>query len=406
LIQALKIHEKYLWGHDMIADQMVRPWVMVWVCWLASPWLIAAANDGTRLEVVSLTKTEITNGSPSWVFQNSNINSAREGTSSQDLKPTLALTSATNAEFIPKLRGGIGTRGVQSPVQLIVLGVAQDAGFPQAGCQKPCCQAAWENPDLRRMVSCVAVVDRTTGGRWMFDATPDFPEQLRLLEKRFGIADDLRQKNGVGLSGIFLTHAHIGHYTGLMHLGREAIGAQRVETYCMPRMESFLRNNGPWSQLVKLENLKLKELKTGIEIKVGAIQVTPFLVPHRDEYSETVGFLISGPNRRVMFLPDIDKWSRWDQSIEAMIKRVDVAYLDGTFFANGEIPGRDMSQIPHPFIRETINRFAPLDEMERKKVRFIHLNHTNPALQAKNPSAEQIEKAGMRIAVEGEVIDL
>ncbi len=291
-------------------------------------------------------------------------------------------------------------------VQLIVLGIAQDAGYPQAGCKKNCCSPAWKDPKLRRMVSCIAVVDHQTQSRWMFDCTPDFPRQLRLLDQVLPIGDVDPPNSGIGLNGLFLTHAHIGHYAGLVHLGREVIGANGVTTYCMPRMEHFLRNNGPWSQLVELKNIKPKPLQANTEIDLGRVQVMPVLVPHRDEFSETVGFRIVGPNRAVFFLPDIDKWSRWDQSIEGMLNQVDVAFLDGTFFANGEIPGRDMSLIPHPFVFETINRFAPLDETQRKKVRFIHLNHTNPALHSSGDAARQIKRAGMSIAIEGDVIDL
>ncbi len=292
-------------------------------------------------------------------------------------------------------------------VQLVVLGIAQDAGFPQAGCQKSCCEAAWNDPSKRRMVSCVAVVDSQTQRRYLFDCTPNFPDQLRLLDE---IAPARIEANSpitnIGLDGIFLTHAHIGHYTGLMHLGREAMGTSQVPVYGMPRMRQFLKTSGPWSQLVKLNNIELKPITAGTTIRLDRISVTPFLVPHRDEYSETVGFRIDGPHRSALFLPDIDKWSKWDQSIEKMLADVDVAYLDGTFFENGEIPGRDMSLIPHPFVTESINRFSPLDETQRKKVRFIHLNHTNPALTPNSQSAAQVRRAGMKIAVEGESFEL
>lgn len=290
-------------------------------------------------------------------------------------------------------------------VELIVLGIAQDAGFPQAACQKPCCAVAWKDPNARRQVASLGLIDHATGQKWLFDCTPDFPQQLQTLlqhgQKKNGEAD------APLLDGIFLTHGHIGHYSGLIHLGREVMGARQIKTYCMPRMEIFLTRNGPWSQLVKLENIKTMEMTAGMPVKLNdRIEVTPFLVPHRDEFSETVGFKIQGPNQSVLFLPDIDKWSRWDQSIEKMIQSVDVAYLDGTFFENGEIPGRDMALIPHPFVSESIRRFSPLADSERKKIRFIHFNHTNPVLQPKSPATHKINQAGMAIAAEKEIVKL
>ena len=320
------------------------------------------------------------------------------------------------------------------PVELMVLGIAQDAGFPQAGCAKSCCQAAWTDKLLRRNVASIGLIDHETNQRWIFDCSPDFPDQLRMLDQRIRSdqASDRGNHKGVGshakdpktenaqaepnrppakkapnLDGIFLTHAHIGHYSGLIHLGREVMGAEKVPTYTMPRMAEFLKTNGPWSQLVKLENISIQPMAATTEIKLNdRISVIPFQVPHRDEFSETVGFKIIGPTKTVVFLPDIDKWSRWDHSIEKLITQSDVCYLDGTFFENGEIPGRDMALIPHPFVAESIKRFSPLDETERKKVRFIHFNHTNPVLQLKSTAARDIRRAGMSIAAQGEVVEL
>jgi pyrroloquinoline quinone biosynthesis protein B len=133
--------------------------------------------------------------------------------------------------------------------------------------------------------------------------------------------------------------------------------------------------------------------------------VTPLLVPHRDEYSETVAFRVEGPRRSLLWLPDIDKWERWDAQgtrLEAVLAGVDVAYLDGTFFADGEVPGRAMSEIPHPFVRETLTRLAPLPAGERAKVRFVHLNRTNPLVRGDEAARAAVSAAGMAVAVEGE----
>ena len=296
--------------------------------------------------------------------------------------------------------------GVETKFQLMVVGIAQDAGYPQAGCRKSCCAAAWDDPSLHKKVSCLVVADQSTGEKWFFDCTPDFPAQLRMANQKFP-TPDADPKTSSLPSGIFLSHAHIGHYTGLIHLGREVIGSNSVPVYAMPRMKSFLERNGPWSQLVKLKNIELKSLSNDASIVLkDNLVVTPFLVPHRDEFSETIGFQIQGPNKKALFIPDIDKWSKWDRSIEKMIEPVDFAFLDGTFLENGEIPGRDMSLIPHPFVMESISRFSALDLKERSKVRFIHLNHTNPALDPNSSGAKMIEKAGMRVAVEGTVISL
>ena len=289
---------------------------------------------------------------------------------------------------------------------IVVLGIAQDAGYPQAGCDRNCCREAWSDPAKRRSAASLAVVDPESHERWLFDCTPDFRPQLRLLDgatDRASSADPSLPK----LTGIFLTHAHIGHYTGLMHLGREVIGARGVSVYAMPRMSQFLRENGPWSQLVNLENIRLRPLAADQRVQVNSrISVTPILVPHRDEFSETVGFVIAGPEKKALYIPDIDKWERWDRSIETYIRGVDVAWVDGTFFDDDELPGRDMSQIPHPFIRESLHRLGRLPRAIRQRVRFIHLNHTNPALREDSAAQRLIRDAGFHIASQGEIFQL
>jgi pyrroloquinoline quinone biosynthesis protein B len=312
-----------------------------------------------------------------------------------------AIAIASSAGSPSCSAGDVATRGDAAPSTdrpyLVVLGNAQDAGYPQAGCHKGCCARAWSNPGLRRHASSIAIVDPQRGQRWFLDCTPNFPDQLRLLD-RMAPPGQLP-----GVDGILLTHAHIGHYAGLVHLGREVMGVRRMPVYAMPRMRQFLTRNGPWSQLVAIENIVLQDLANGTTVRLNErIRVTPFLVPHRDEFSETVGFRIEGPDHSAIYLPDIDKWKRWSTSIEDVIAKVDVAFLDGTFFADGELPGRNMSEIPHPFVMETIKRLAKLPASERTKVRFLHLNHTNPLLDANSAASRKVQTDGHHVAQQGE----
>ncbi len=273
---------------------------------------------------------------------------------------------------------------------ILVLGVAQDAGYPQAACFRPHCMPGWKDRDKRITASSIAVVGNDAS--YLFDATPHFPDQLYRLTTRAPDAP---------LDGIFLTHAHMGHYTGLMHLGREAMGAKSMPVFAMPRMHQFLENNGPWSQLVELQNITLRPLKDEQTVELGSIRVTPFTVPHRDEFSETVGYRIEGPNKSAVFIPDIDKWEKWSTSIVDVIRNVDYALLDATFFADGELPNRAMSEVPHPFVVESMGLFDALPDDEKRRVVFIHMNHTNPMLDPESEATQAVTKAGYRIAREG-----
>ena len=272
---------------------------------------------------------------------------------------------------------------------VVALGIAQDGGAPHAGCTKICCAERWYNTEDQFRVSCLGIVDPQTKEVWMIDATPDFPQQL----------NDLTQNGRYKLMGIFLTHAHIGHYTGLMHLGREVMGGKEIPVYAMPRMKEFLESNGPWNQLVSLKQIILNPLADHGILKLNDnLSITPFTVPHRDEYSETVGFQVSGLTSKLVFIPDIDKWDKWGKNINEVIKDNDYVLVDGTFFGQGEIPNRNMAEIPHPSIEESMDYFSVLSGENKSKVFFIHLNHTNSALNSNSNHREKIIRNGYNIA--------
>jgi pyrroloquinoline quinone biosynthesis protein B len=293
-----------------------------------------------------------------------------------------------------------GIVAADDAVYIQVLGITQDAGYPQTGCYQPHCLRSWEDESLRRTTSSIAVVDEQYKSKYLFDATPDMREQLYQLHR---VAPD----GEYGLEGVFLTHGHIGHYTGLMHFGHEAMGASGIPVYVMPRMKDFLSTNGPWDQLVRFDNIALVDLADNEAEKLsGNVTVTPFLVPHRDEYTEAVGYRIDGPNKSAVFIPDIDKWDRWQTDIRDVVRSVDYALLDAAFYADGELGNRDMSQILHPFVVESMALFDELDSDEKSRVIFIHMNHTNPLLIEGSDEQIAVEKAGFRIAREGLRLEL
>jgi pyrroloquinoline quinone biosynthesis protein B len=253
--------------------------------------------------------------------------------------------------------------------ELVVLGIAQDGGIPQLGCTQALCTSIRDGKRAPERVSSIGVVNRALNKAFLFDATPDMPSQIHSLT------------GGKVPDGIFLTHAHIGHYTGLMYLGREAVSAKSVPVYGTRRLHGYLAANGPWSQLVTLKNIEPRELVPGTPLEVdGGLRVTALSVPHRDEFSDTVGYLIAGPNTKVLFIPDIDQWQKWSRNIRTLADQVDILLLDGTFASASEIPGRTISDIPHPLMPAT----RELLKGTKGALWFIHLNHTNQQIGAKD----------------------
>ena len=281
----------------------------------------------------------------------------------------------------------------QKDYDIKILGVAQDGGVPHLGCSKTCCSTS----SVTRYVSSIMVSNQESKTSYIFDASPDLAKQLSFM----------KDKISENLKGIFLTHAHIGHYSGLMYLGRESFNSKNIPVYAMPRMKKFLETNGPWDQLVSLNNIKINSIINEREINVEKeLIVKPIEVPHRDEYSETVGYLIKGPNKSAIYIPDIDKWYKWDKSIVDLIRSVDYAFIDATFYDEKEINYRDISEIPHPFVIESMKLFERFSKEEKSKIYFIHLNHTNPLLDSNSSEYKDLISKGYNVAQEGLVLKL
>ena len=279
------------------------------------------------------------------------------------------VTSIAVAGLLASLGRPSAPAAEQGAWELVVLGVAQDAGIPQLGCTQALCASIRAGKRQPERVASLGVVHRPSGRAVLFDATPDFVSQVHSLT------------GGPPPDAIFLTHGHIGHYTGLMFLGRESIDAKAVPVYGTERMTTFLGGSGPWSQLVSRKNIELRALAPDRAVDLGdGLRVTPFLVPHRDEFTDTVGYSIEGPAKTALFIPDIDQWQKWPRSIRGLADRADLAFLDGTFASADEIPGRSIADIPHPLMPGT----RQLLRGSRAALWFIHLNHTNRELDAKD----------------------
>ena len=272
---------------------------------------------------------------------------------------------------------------------IYVLGNVQDAGLPHIGCQHKFCKEKFSEFE-EYFTTSIAVVDPVEKKYILFEASPDIPYQLNYLEKE--IFNEFLLPESV-----FITHAHIGHYTGLMYFGREALGSKNLIIKVLPKMSNFLKTNGPWSQLVDINNIKIQNLSFGSKTnELRNITVTPIQVPHRDEYSETAGFIIEGRNKKALFIPDIDKWEKWDKNLKQLVYEFDYLLLDATFYDSKEI-NRDISEIPHPLVTETINLLDDLSPKHKNKVYFIHMNHTNLMLDPSSEITKLVVNKGFNI---------
>lgn len=289
----------------------------------------------------------------------------------------------------------------------MLLGVAQDAGYPQPGCMQACCRSVWEQPERWRWAASLALVAPKSQDYWLFDLTPHFPQQSSMLLQQM---HNQISSDSPSLRGAFLTHAHMGHYLGLAFLGKEGMNTQQLPIYAMPKMQQYLMSNNPWQLLLSNQNIRLLPLLEQSPVSLtSSLQVEAISVPHRGEFSETVAFRIQGPNRTLLYLPDCDRWSdfsNYSTTIEELIQSVDIALIDGTFYSPQELPHRNFDEVKHPCIEQSMHTLASLSDSHRAKVHFLHFNHTNPVLQTNSWQQRSVYERGFALAEQGQIFTL
>jgi pyrroloquinoline quinone biosynthesis protein B len=292
--------------------------------------------------------------------------------------------------------------------EAIVLGTAQDAGVPQINCFSDNCTAVRSGQRAAPLVACVGLIDHVAGRRFLLDATPDIVTQLGALLTPTGEPPAALGGSTVPLHeilhGIFLTHAHIGHYTGLVHLGKEGAAPRRLPVFASQHMCEFLSANAPWDALVEGSFIELRPLTPGRRVQIStSLAITPFEVAHRAEYTDTLGYRVHGPRRTLMYVPDADVWDGWDTPFDDLLRASDVALIDGSFWSYDELGHRAQGNIPHPPVSQTLERLHDMDDLP--EIRFIHLNHTNPLWDAASPLRRDLPQ-GFGVAETGQRLPL
>jgi len=192
---------------------------------------------------------------------------------------------------------------------------------------------------------------------------------------------------------VLLTHAHIGHYAGLIFFGKEVASTRKLPVYCTQQMRIFLESNKPYSYLIKRGEIAITDLKCGEALTYdGALHITPVEVPHRNEDTETLAFMIKS-KRSLFYAPDFD---RYTEAIDRCVRDSDTSILDGCFWSREEILDRAFDEIPHPTMMESRERLRGYED----RIIFTHINHTNPVLNRDGLHRAELEKQGFRIASE------
>lgn len=282
-----------------------------------------------------------------------------------------------------------------SNVTAVVLGTIQDGGLPHIGCVCPRCRAAFQDPARAAYAASLAVIDyrREQPAVWIIDATPDIKWQLAMLADELG--PDL-QRNGRlrQPDGLFLTHAHLGHIGGLPQFGPEAMAVRDMPLFGTPPLIRLLQETSLWRPVIS--RLLMRPVLPGETITLApGLTITAVPVPHRDEWEVgTVAYRLDGPQKKLLYLPDIDGWDLWPEARENLAA-VDVALVDASFFSPDELGGR--APVAHPLVPETLRRFADIPS----QLFLTHINHTNPILDRDSAERREVLQSGVKIAYRG-----
>ncbi|MHA1762007.1 MAG: MBL fold metallo-hydrolase [Candidatus Heimdallarchaeota archaeon] len=288
----------------------------------------------------------------------------------------------------------INTVGKSSSVmKLLVLGSGQDAGVPQINCECDNCSAAQKDTKERRLGPSIAILDEEEEYCYIFDASPDLNRQIDIIK---GFISSVKTQKNIPISGIFLTHAHFGHCSGLWSLGKECCDAREVMVFCSNKMNLFLKTNHPFKHLLERSNISLSILETEQDYPFENFSISTFNVPHRNEYADTIGYIIEY-TKKILYLPDLDIWT--DELI-SLVNSVDLALIDGSFYSHDELPR--LSEVPHPPIKKTMELFKETNT----EIYFTHFNHTNPVLQKNGKERENVLKKGFKLTYDGLVLNI
>lgn len=263
-----------------------------------------------------------------------------------------------------------------------VLGSAQDGGVPHLGCGCGRCRGAREDRNLQRSPASVKVYDEEKEVNYLFDVSPDI---------RFQVGDEF-------IDGIFVSHAHLGHLTGLLYLGTEAFNADRVPVYCSEKVDRFLHENPPYRLLMDRDNVETNVFADGEVVDVMGIEVTPFEVVNKGYVpTDTHAFTIQSDRTTLFYVTDVDRWA--EETLDA-IRAADIAIIDGCFWSAEEV--ERYQHVPHPPMEDSIADLAGFDT----DIYFTHMNHTNPVLDPDSPEREMVEENGFRVVDDGMEIEL
>lgn len=299
-------------------------------------------------------------------------------------------------------------------LRALILGAAAGGGFPQWNCSCVNCAAVRRGDDglvVRTQSSLAVSGDGDTYA--LINASPDLGAQLLRTPAlhprdpaRFGLRDS-------PIRSVLLTNGDIDHVAGLLTLREK----QPFTLYMTAEIAGVIAGNSIFNALdPALVRREIVSLDRPFDLLDG-VRATLFAVPGKVplylegesvrtdlEGEQTVGVEFAGrEGARFFYVPGCAKLT---DELAARISGAPLVLFDGTVFTDDEMreagvgtkTGRRMGHMPMSGADGSLAALAPLG-IARKV--YVHINNTNPALQARSRQRAEVEAAGWEIAFDG-----
>tara|TARA_B100001250_G_scaffold50110_1_gene39175 strand:+ start:237 stop:1124 length:888 start_codon:yes stop_codon:yes gene_type:complete len=293
-----------------------------------------------------------------------------------------------------------------SGVSVTILGTAQDGGIPQAGCSCERCNEAHKDLRLRKYPVSLGIIG-TDGSKHIIEVTKNLSEQLMIWST-----------NGNELfipETVSITHLHLGHVEGIGQFGKPVMASKEVDVFLSHKNKNIFDERSDIKLMIEENNIRThaKNFNQLFEPMQGCGFSLQFIsIPHRSELGDTAAIIIKGNKRNILFMPDQDSWEETleyysKENIREFLKMFDIneALIDGTFWSMEELPGRNISEIPHPTIQDSLKLLGKRMEND-PRISFLHLNHSNPVNDIGSKQRKLVEENGWRVSEIGDVLKL
>ena len=290
-----------------------------------------------------------------------------------------------------------------------VLGTAAGGGFPQWNCGCMRCATARTSPRHAspRLQASLAVSAHGRG--WsLLNATPDIRTQIEATPQ----LHPQNGRRGSPIKAILLTDAELDHVLGLFEL-REGTP---LTVFATDAVLAALTDALPARRvLAPYTVVDWRRVEPGVPFIVGdglsvealAVDGAPprYAAARHDDHGWVVAYRIKDPSNGSMicYAPAVEQFT---DALAEFATPARWLFFDGTFWADDDISaaaGRalsasDAGHLPISGAHGSAHRLAKLQAA--RKV-YVHINNTNPILDARSPERRELLGAGIEVGEDG-----